>query len=272
MDIKLTQNIGNTSNYKDKFDYKRCSEYNDCYIKIICDFLEYALDHIKLIDRNYYYFILQRGIQSLFHIFNILLLYTKNIDITLTHCNKALYYYLEFIEQIGVESNSYLQLNSKDATLFIYKKTIYEINNDCRKTYILEDEDKHFLSTLRDMNSIVNEIVLFILREKPLDLNKKEQVISYTILHLKKVMDILNNDSYKNLKDKLPLEFYFIRMLQHDKISVESFLSICEYFVKKIKKKNIDKASIQIKLYHPNNILFRSHYTPLKYVNWLFTN
>ena len=31
----------------------------------------------------------------------MLLLYTKNIDIDdLTHCNKALYYYIEFIGQI----------------------------------------------------------------------------------------------------------------------------------------------------------------------------
>ena len=49
----------------------------------------------------------------------MLLLYTKNIDLTISHCNKALYYYIEFIGQIGDENHSYLQLNSKDATLFI---------------------------------------------------------------------------------------------------------------------------------------------------------
>ena len=272
MDIKTETNIGNTGSYKKTFEYERCSEYNDCYTKIICDFLEYAADHIKLLKRNYYYFVLQRGIQSLFHIFNILLLYTKNVDITLTHCNKALYYYIEFIEQIGVDSNSYLQLNSKDATLFIYKKTIYEISNDHRKNYTLDEAGKQFLSTLRDMNAITNEIILFILREKPLDLNQKHLIIIYTSMHVKKIMNRLNNGPYDKLKIRLPILFYFVRMLQHDKISVESFLLIYESFVKKIKKKNINKLAIKSKLYHPNNILFRTHYTPLKYVNWLFNN
>ena len=270
MDSKVDTNIGNTGSYKKTFEYERCSEYNDCYTKIICDFLEYAIEHIKLLNNNYYYFVLQRGIQSLSHIFNILLLYTKNIDITLTHCNKALYYYIEFIEQIGVDSNSYLQLNSKDATLFIYKKTIYEINSDHRKKFKLNKVGKKFLSTLRDMNAITNEIVLFIFREKPLNINKKEQIVNYTILHTKRIMNKLNNDTYDNLKIRLPILFYFVRMLQHDKIAVDQFLSIYESFVKKIKKKKIKKEAIKVKLYHPNNILFRTHYTPLKYVNWLF--
>ena len=33
--------------------------------------------------------------------------------------------------------HAYLQLNSRDATLFVYKKTIYEINNDHKKNIII---------------------------------------------------------------------------------------------------------------------------------------
>ena len=84
-------------------------------------------------------------LSGIMHIlFNMLLLYTKNIDLTISHCNKALYYYIEFIGQIADDSHSYLQLNSKDATLFIYKKTIFELNSEHRKNYTLSKEDKIF--------------------------------------------------------------------------------------------------------------------------------
>ena len=46
----------------------------------------------------------------------------KNLSLTLYHCKKSFLYYVEFISQIGDEGNSYLQLNTKDAILFIYKK------------------------------------------------------------------------------------------------------------------------------------------------------
>ena len=63
-------------------------------------------------------------------------MYTKNLDLTVYHCKKAYLFYVEFIGQIGDDNNSYLQLNSKDATLFVYKKTIFEINNEYRKQFV----------------------------------------------------------------------------------------------------------------------------------------
>tara|TARA_B100000902_G_scaffold272817_1_gene258734 strand:- start:2185 stop:2874 length:690 start_codon:yes stop_codon:yes gene_type:complete len=62
-------------------------------------------------------------------------LYTKNLDLTVYHCQKSFYYYIEFIGQIGDSNHQFLQLNSKDAALFVLKKTIFEINEDYRKTY-----------------------------------------------------------------------------------------------------------------------------------------
>ena len=74
-------------------------------------------------NQSKYFFVLQRGIETITHIFRNLLLYTKNIELTIYHCKRAYIYYVEFIGQIGDDKNTYLQLNSKDATLFVYKKT-----------------------------------------------------------------------------------------------------------------------------------------------------
>jgi hypothetical protein len=41
---------------------------------------------------------------------------------------------VEFIGQITGEQNMFLQLTSKDAVMFVYKKTIFEIHNDYRKS------------------------------------------------------------------------------------------------------------------------------------------
>ena len=39
---------------------------------------------------------------------------------------------MEFIEQILDAQNAFLHLDSRDASIFVYKKTIYEINPDLR--------------------------------------------------------------------------------------------------------------------------------------------
>ena len=89
------------------------------------------LNNIDIKEINeHFLFITNRGLITFKHIFNILCLYTKNFTLILHHIKKAYLYYVEFIGQIGDDKNTYLQLNSKDATLFVYKKTLFEINNE----------------------------------------------------------------------------------------------------------------------------------------------
>ena len=67
------------------------------------------------------------------NVMNVLFLYTRNTELIYKHLNKSFLYYIEFIEQIGEEGNSFLQLSSKDAMLFVYKKTIFDINIEYKK-------------------------------------------------------------------------------------------------------------------------------------------
>jgi len=57
------------------------------------------------------------------------LLHTRNLDAAYYHAQKSIYYYLEFISQLTEQKNAFLQLSSKDALTYVYKKTIYLINN-----------------------------------------------------------------------------------------------------------------------------------------------
>ena len=123
-------NLSDRKNYNKNFK-KNLTFYVREYVVLMKEFIEYF---DKYIEYNNYkkYYIVYKGLQSIKHIFLMVLLYTKNLSLTLYHCKKSFLYYVEFISQIGDEGNSYLQLNSKDAILFIYKKSIFELNNDYR--------------------------------------------------------------------------------------------------------------------------------------------
>ena len=69
-------------------------------------------------------------INIIHHVFNYILFYTKNLPITLTYTKNAYVYYIEFIEQIKNKNNLFLKLKKEDAALFVYKKTIFNINKN----------------------------------------------------------------------------------------------------------------------------------------------
>ena len=124
MDITLFK-VSNSNNYNDILDENNFK----CYFKNICalmsEFLIYTIDNVNVQNNKYYIFVIRRGLETITHCYKFLLLYTRNYELALYHCKKAYVYYVEFIGQIGYNNNSFLQLNSKDATLFVYKKNYF---------------------------------------------------------------------------------------------------------------------------------------------------
>ena len=53
-----------------------------------------------------------RGLDTISHVFEIMILYTKNLDMTYYHSQKAFYFYGEFINQIIEDPNNLLQLTA----------------------------------------------------------------------------------------------------------------------------------------------------------------
>lgn len=66
------------------------------------------------------------GINAIHRVFEFILLKTKNVENAYFYSQKSYYYYLEYMEQIH---KSEFALNHMDAILFVYKKTIYEIQD-----------------------------------------------------------------------------------------------------------------------------------------------
>jgi hypothetical protein len=73
------------------------------------------------------FWIATRGLNSIITIFQMLLIHTKNLDLSYYHANKSLYLYVEFISQLSFDDNTLLKLSSRDAVLYLYKKTIFSL-------------------------------------------------------------------------------------------------------------------------------------------------
>jgi hypothetical protein len=104
------------------------------YVNLVVEYTSFISEKVNIKNKKYYGYLYDRGLETISHVFSMILYYTKNLDITYYHSQKAFYFYVEFIEQIIDIQHSFLQLSSRDASIFVYKKTVYEINNEYRKS------------------------------------------------------------------------------------------------------------------------------------------
>ena len=75
-----SQNIYDIENYKKSFSPLQYKHFTKLFIELINEFLIHLCDKILLQNQSKYFFVLQRGIETITHIFRNLLLYTKNIE------------------------------------------------------------------------------------------------------------------------------------------------------------------------------------------------
>lgn len=158
-DLELKNDISNKKNYNDTLDMSKESVYINKYIDIVHQYLLYCGENIFIQNPKYNIYVIIKGIECLSNVYNMLLLYTKNFNLVYYHCQKAFCYYVEFISQIGNENHSYLKLNPKDAILFVYRKTIFQINNDYRKEYKTLDSEKQFLHNICNVCQEINKLI-----------------------------------------------------------------------------------------------------------------
>jgi hypothetical protein len=302
--------LQNMENYKLEFS-STSTEIFSKYIGILSEYFINCSETINIQNETYYKYVIIKGMETVAHVFRMLLLYTKNLNLTYYHCQKSFYYYVEFISQIGDNNHSFLQLNSRDASLFVYKKTIYEINQEVRKT---------FSSTVQD-NMIMNNIEILIymynsfLSEK-LDMiifssknNTKEIVVKSDDNEIKKVKKCdfrlltIDKDAIRLAQLILNVsllgdEKYYYEMLQLIKLFFDSSIwyNKCELnsvdnhkfvdvdnksldnkyiymdiFIKKIKKNVVSIDYLEKRFRHEENDNKFETLTPLRYINWLMS-
>ena len=262
-------------NYRKQLNYKKKNEYASKYIDLMNNFLLYTIENIHIQNRQYYLFVIKRGLETFSHVFKFLLLYTKNIELTIHHCKKSFFYYIEFIGQIGDDNHTYLQLNSKDATLFCYKKTIFELNNEYRKKFVLNENEKDRFEYINNFSQLTIEIFKEVINNNNYSGETKMSYMMYIQKMTNKILDKLINLN-KDIPEKIEIinqYLHYKNVLKNKKGDLDEclFFNLSVLFFKKLQNnKKISKSSINKKMY--NNICDSKleNETPLKFTNWLF--
>ena len=245
------------------------------YANIVSEYLLHISDNIVVQNKNYFSFVVKRGLETIKHVFNILLLYTKNLDLTIHHTKKSYLFYVEFIGQIGQDNHSYLQLNSKDAILFVYKKTIFDIDQHIKNSFIYDIKNDKKYNFIEQFTLIHNELCLYLINDMDVEYNK---IIDYFMY----VQTMVKRISEKLIKNKLQLDkkillcknfivFKDLLILREIKDGV-LFLNLCNSFIKKNIRNNeiISKKKINNKMSDININNNLKLFTYIKFINWLF--
>ena len=226
-------NIKNLDNYKTLITVNNYTIYLK-YNEIIYEYFKLIKNNIYIDNINYKKFIIKKGINSITNIFKLLFINTKNLDLVFYHSQKSSIYFIEFINQICDENNTFLQLNTKDASLFVYKKTIFDlikINN----MYNLNNN-----KIIHINNIIINiyNIILFkiinhyddnnLIKIIEIDINRFFNLIFDNIFT--KTYNYSNNNIYNLLLNKLEVISIFVR-----NINIEKIFILTNHLIKKIK-------------------------------------
>ena len=222
--------LHNSDNYKAVLD----ADMGEILMKISSLFIDYCKmihENIRFKNQHLLQFTIFRGLDTIVHVFNYILLYTNNVDVAYFHCQKAFYFYIEFVGQISDEEKIFLQLSTRDATIYVYKKTIYELNIDFKKSHEKQQNltsTSISTSTLNLYMEIYKTVLLKIIRNSMIDLR--------SITMLEDLYGKLNKH-HKFMDQAFLVQFSkVIDHLFYKIINIELFFELISAIIKKTKK------------------------------------
>jgi hypothetical protein len=232
------------------------------YIHLVIEYLNYIIETHKIKNKQISIFIVVRGLETLTNVFFHILYYTKNLDLTYFHSQKGYYYYIEFVEQITEAHHSFLQLTSRDATIYVYKKTIYEINNDVRKNKKKNTEPIMTFDLVTEYIKIFKTIIYNFLNNCAGGLeNNKDNIVN-----LESVFAKLNS---LDMELENVIEFgSFINLLSNKCVTCDKFMEIIHLLIKKINK-NMNVICHLKEKKHSNDFVIKLDEPVSKFIAWL---
>ena len=250
--------LSNIDNYKTELDSNEHILFLK-YIGLIHELIQGCTESLFIQNVEYLKHVLIKGIKNTFYIYNFLLLYTKNLALSVYHTQKSIIYYIEFISQIGEDTQNLLNLNlnSKDATLFIYKKTIFDVNEEVRKDYIETSSINVKFKTLQLYIDLYNNIIIQVISKYDLKTNKLSGLQKIVFTKLYKIVEAVIQLPiiYKQQPDIVTRKLETLHILlnvfnnSHSYPFIEvNYLYLIEYCIKKIHKLEFDIDKIKNKL------------------------
>jgi len=258
-------NLQNLDHYYELLDYS-VTNILVKYIEILIEYIQHCNENIKIINNSYKKYAIKKGISVISHVFNIILYYTKNLNMTYSYCRKSIIYYVEFMGQIENDMKTFLQLNSKDASLFVFKKTIYEISNNKKKYYIPCDNEVYTFDCIYDSTKLFNTLMFdYIQTHDGLDLKQLESKL-YKIFN--NVISLSTKKDYQTYVNNISHFTDYILCIDYD-----DRYALIEKLTKKILKHKMTKDKLTSKMhseifekYIDDNI------SQSKIINYLFSS
>jgi len=259
--------LNNVENYKSTLNYT-VSDILNKHNLLIIEYFKFITEKVHLKNNACNKFIIIRGLETISHVFNNILYYTKNVDLAFYHGQKAFYFYVEFIEQISDDQHTFLQLNSRDASMFVYKKTLFDINNEYRKNMDSELTSKNYseyFDILQIHTNILKYILSFLIHKCNFSSDEKNSFINNIINKSMHIFDKLSN--FKLNKNIYNIISRFIEQLAKE-IETDKYIEIIELFLKKIQKGKVFEIKIMEKIYS-QDFDEKLQDEPDKFIAWL---
>ena len=261
----------NTSNYKHIIS-NSVPEILNKFVVVIIEYMRFITEKIMMKNNSYYRFIFERGLETLIHVFSVIFYYTKNLELTFYHSQKAYYFYIEFIEQISDDNVTFLQLSSRDAMLFVYKKTIFDLNNEYKKN--IQEPTQEEKTTLEIVNyyiCIYKCILLFTINHSGFKYKNKTEYINICCDSIEFISETLHKHKIK--QNYIECIYLFASLLNDKKIEILDFFKLLDEFIKKIIiNKKIDEKLIKNRIYDSEITNFINNNESNKIIEWIFSD
>jgi hypothetical protein len=230
-------------NYKEKLE-TNIEEIICKYIKLVIEYLFFITENIGIKNTKHNNFLIERGLTTITHVFTKLLFYSNNLDLSYYHSQKSFYFYVEFIGQISEDQHFFLQLSSRDACIFVYKKTIFEVPSEFIKKSEISNNSEIKLKTLEIFDLykyIINLLTRKMINYKNFNsYNEDKDNKQYFNEYFKNKEKIIKKLIHSNLNQKhLNNVIYFIQNIENieNVNNMNSFFLILIQFINKYLKK-----------------------------------
>lgn len=253
--------LQNAENYKNESEFDMDTAIEK-YADLMIEYSKFIMEHMKLKNHKLLKFIIIRGLDTITNVFLNVLYFTRNIDLTYFHSQKSYYFYVEFVGQISDDEKMFLQLTSRDAVTYVYKKTVFDINNELKKLNDnVSNEFKGKLDILKSYIHLYQTYLLKIIHLPKIDIS----YISYLSKLTEKLNKIINKSSIFTLEN-------ITEKLYHNVNAIEVFFDINHTLVKKILKKPEYLKNVEQKIHTED---FDTKISEIeskdKFVNWLLS-
>jgi hypothetical protein len=255
--------LQNLENYNKQLNDKPVDLFTK-YIELNNNYLMLCIENIQIQDENYKKYIIKKGGETIEHIFNFLLYYTLNPELTYHHCEQGFIYYIEFIGQMIINGdNTGLSLSSKDAVLFVFKKTIFDISKEYRETNPVNPDDDKKIKLVKNLtNTYKNLLFLYI---DGLSFTNDKIIKDVDTKCIKNIVsNIMYFEIENNNSNNIEVINYFIDFIRtKEELSILNKLNVIELFSKKCIKLDMNIEKLQTNLQHDyvTNMLIDENYS-----------